>query len=223
LRHAVDVIEVRDATIDDADALATAHIDGWRAGYRGVVPDEYLDAEEFATSRRDRWRAWTWQAAMPESRMFVVSMHERVVGFGHAGPEHVDPARPAVPEPPENGGPENRGPESRGPENRGPENRGPENRGPENRGEVYGFYVHPSAWGTGAAPALMSRCEEFLRDEGFTSAVLWVLRDNPRALAFYEKAGWRFTGQESMFTPSDPANTQLPRIQYVVRQYAVTL
>ena len=41
----------------------------------------------------------------------------------------------------------------------------------------------------------MSRCEEFLRDEGFTSAVLWVLRDNPRARAFYEKAGWHFTGR----------------------------
>jgi ribosomal protein S18 acetylase RimI-like enzyme len=69
----------------------------------------------------------------------------------------------------------------------------------------------------------MSRCEEFLRDEGFSSAVLWVLRDNPRALAFYEKAGWRFTGQESMFAPADPGNTQLPRIQYVVRQYEVRL
>jgi ribosomal protein S18 acetylase RimI-like enzyme len=193
LRHAVDVIEVRDAVIDDADALATAHIDGWRAGYRGIVPDEYLDADEFATSRRDRWRAWTWQAAMPASRMFVVSMHERVVGFGHAGPEHADPSRtpPTMPA--------------------------------ENRGEVYGFYVHPSAWGTGAAPALMSRCEEFLRDEGFTSAVLWVLRDNPRALAFYEKEGWRFTGQESTFIPSDPTNTQLPRIECVVRQYEVSL
>jgi GNAT superfamily N-acetyltransferase len=126
--------------------------------------------------------------------MFVVSMHERVVGFGHAGPEHAEPTRtPATIVP------------------------------AENRGEVYGFYVHPSAWGTGAAPALMSRCEEFLRDEGFTSAVLWVLRDNPRALAFYEKEGWRFTGQESAFTPSDPTNTQLPRVEYVVRQYEVSL
>jgi len=60
-RHAGDVIEVRDADIDDADAIATAHIDGWRVGYRDVVPDEYLDADEFAASRRDRWRSWTWQ------------------------------------------------------------------------------------------------------------------------------------------------------------------
>ena len=91
------------------------------------------------------------------------------------------------------------------------------------RGEVYGFYVHPSAWGTGAAPALMSRCEEFLRDEGYVSALLWVLRDNPRALAFYEKAGWHFTGRVSMFSPSDPPDSPLPRVEYVVREYEVRL
>jgi ribosomal protein S18 acetylase RimI-like enzyme len=200
VRHAGVVIEVRDAVIDDADALATAHIDGWRAGYRGIVPDDYLDAEEFATSRRDRWRAWTWQAAMPDSRMFVVTVQGRVVGFGHAGPEQPDltltPTAPAE---------------------------RPTTTEAPGRGEVYGFYVHPSAWGSGAAAALMSRCEEFLRDEGYVSALLWVLRDNPRALAFYEKAGWHFTGAESMFSPSDPPDAPLPRAQYVVREYEVRL
>ncbi|HEY0519180.1 MAG TPA: GNAT family N-acetyltransferase, partial [Ilumatobacteraceae bacterium] len=120
-------------------------------------------------------------------------------GFGHAGPEHSSPSYAtsdhAVPSQPVAG----------------------------NRGEVYGFYVHPSAWGSGAAAALMSRCEEFLRDEGFTSAVLWVLRDNPRALAFYEKAGWHFTSRESMFSPSDAPDSKLPRIEYVVREYEVRL
>ena len=198
MRHAVGVIEVRDAVIDDADALATAHIDGWRVGYRGVVPDEYLDADPSSPrSRRERWQAWTWQTAMPESRMFVVTIQGRVVGFGQAGPEHADPTLPRVPPP----------------------------AGTEegSRGEVYGFYLHPTAWGSGAAGALMSRCEEFLRDEGFTSAVLWVLRDNPRALAFYEKAGWHFTGEESLFTPTDPPDSPLPQVQYVVRQYEVRL
>ena len=190
------VIEVRDAVIDDADALATAHIDGWRVGYRGVVPDEYLDAEEFATSRRNRWRAWTWLGAMSGSRMFVVTIEGRAVGFGHAGPEHVDPTLATAPVIAEDAPP---------------------------RGEVYGFYLHPTAWGSGAAAALMSRCEEFLRDEGFASAILWVLRDNPRASAFYEKAGWRYTGEESMFSPSDPPDSSLPRIEYVVRQFEVTL
>jgi GNAT superfamily N-acetyltransferase len=178
------VIEVREAVIDDADALATAHIDSWRGAYRGLVPDEYLDAEAFATTRRDQWRAWTWQSDIG-SRLFVATIHERVAGFGHAGPE-VSGSVPA-------------------------------------RGEIYGFYLHPSAWGSGAAGALMSRCEEFLRDEGFATAILWAPRDHPRARAFYEKAGWHATGNESTFSPPDPPDAALPRIEVVVTQYEVRL
>jgi hypothetical protein len=69
----------------------------------------------------------------------------------------------------------------------------------------------------------MSRCEEFLRDEGFASATLWVLRDNPRARAFYEKAGWQATGQDSLFTPFEPPGSSLPKVSFVVTQYAATL
>jgi GNAT superfamily N-acetyltransferase len=186
------VIEVREATVDDADAIATAHIDSWRAGYRGIVPDENLDSEEFATNRRERWRAWTWQS-IAGSRLFVVTFHDRVVGFAHAGPERVDPVcdqsgTGATTELSDAG-----------------------------RGEVYAFYLHPSAWGGGGAGALMSRCEEFLRDDGFTSAVLWVLRDNPRARAFYEKAGWRFAGQESDVAPATGPEAPLPEVKYEVR------
>ena len=57
-------------------------------------------------------------------------------------------------------------------------------------GELYSIYVLPSAWGTGAAAALIERGEEALRDQGFTAAVLNVLADNPRARRFYERQGW---------------------------------
>jgi GNAT superfamily N-acetyltransferase len=194
LRHACDVIEVREAVVDDADAIATAHIDGWRAGYRGVVSDEYLDAEAFATSRRERWRAWTWQS-FPGSRMFVATIHDRVIGFGHAGPEIAEPDAAEA----------------------------PPAEGALGRGEIYGFYLHPAAWGSGAAGALMSRCEEFLRDEGFATAIVWVLRENPRACAFYEKVGWHATGEESTFSPSDPPEALLPKVEFVVTQYEVRL
>jgi GNAT superfamily N-acetyltransferase len=59
------------------------------------------------------------------------------------------------------------------------------------RGEVYGFYAHPDAWGSGVAAALMAVSEDHLRQIGFINAVLWVLRDNPRAHAFYRKANWQ--------------------------------
>jgi ribosomal protein S18 acetylase RimI-like enzyme len=195
LGHAGEVIGVRDADVDDADAIATAHIDGWRVGYRGVVPDEYLDADEFATVRRDRWRSWTWRQFVPDSRLFVVTLQGRVVGFGHTGPEQI--AAHGIESPTAESG--------------------------DARGEIYGFYLHPTAWGSGGAGALMSRCEEFMRDEGFSSAVLWVMRDNPRARAFYEKAGWHATGQESTFTPSNASGSSLPEVTFVVSQYEVRL
>jgi GNAT superfamily N-acetyltransferase len=56
-------------------------------------------------------------------------------------------------------------------------------------GELYAIYVDPDAWSTGAGRALIEQGEEQLcRDYG--EATLWVLDENPRARAFYERAGW---------------------------------
>jgi GNAT superfamily N-acetyltransferase len=57
-------------------------------------------------------------------------------------------------------------------------------------GELYGIYVAPEAWGTGAGPALMAAALEELRGAGYADAILWVLEDNPRARRFYEREGW---------------------------------
>ncbi len=57
-------------------------------------------------------------------------------------------------------------------------------------GEVYAFYLHPSAWGSGAAAPLMAACVQRLADAGFADAALWVFRDNARARAFYARTGW---------------------------------
>jgi ribosomal protein S18 acetylase RimI-like enzyme len=67
-------------------------------------------------------------------------------------------------------------------------------RGFTGRAELYAFYFHPDAWGSGAATALMQHTEERFRAEGFETAVLWVLDDNPRARRFYERFGWEPTG-----------------------------
>ena len=187
-------VQVRVAQPDDADAIAAAHIEGWRSGYRHVFPTEFLDSPEFASSRLERWRAWTW-GEFANSQLFVVLLRERVVGFGHIGPERVEPAC------------DQSGADAI-----------PETISPSTglaRGEVYGFYLHPDAWGSGAASALIARCHEYLRDEGFSEAVLWVLRDNPRARVFYEKSGWFATGLEMMFEPQNAA--PVPEVQYVVR------
>ncbi len=184
-------IQVRVAQPEDADAIAAAHIEGWRVGYRHVFATEFLDAPEFASSRLERWRGWTW-SEFAYSELFVVLLRDRVVGFGHIGPERATPVCdqsgiatiPVI-------------------------------TTTLTRGEVYGFYLHPDAWGSGAASALIARCHEYLRDEGFTEAVLWVLRDNPRARVFYEKSGWYATGQEMMFEPQNAE--PVPEVQYIVQ------
>jgi GNAT superfamily N-acetyltransferase len=191
VREAEHVIEVRFARVDDAEAIASAHIDGWRVGYRGVVPDEYLDADEFAASRRQRWRDWV--PALRDDQVFVVARQGRVVGFGHVGPERVEPVCD------HSGSNESAETVASG------------------RGEVYALYLHSTAWGSGGAGALISRCEEFLRDRGYDSAVLWVLRDNPRARAFYEKSGWKLTSNESTFSPNGLAGPALAEVQYVTQ------
>jgi ribosomal protein S18 acetylase RimI-like enzyme len=60
-------------------------------------------------------------------------------------------------------------------------------------GELYAIYVDPDAWSTGAGRALIERAEEQLALE-YGEATLWVLEDNPRARAFYERAGWHADG-----------------------------
>lgn len=151
-------------------------------GYRGLFPDEYLDAPEFATARLERWRAWTW-GEFAGSELLVADNGGGVVGFAHIGPER--------------------------------------NAGIEGRGEVYGFYVHPRAWGTGAATALMDVAQTELAEQGFEAAVLWVLRDNPRARGFYAKAGWRPTGREMMW--EGPQTAPAPPEPVAEVEYLVAL
>jgi hypothetical protein len=47
---------IRPAQPADADAVADAHVNAWRVAYRGIVPDAYLDSDEFARVRRDVWQ-----------------------------------------------------------------------------------------------------------------------------------------------------------------------
>jgi ribosomal protein S18 acetylase RimI-like enzyme len=65
--------------------------------------------------------------------------------------------------------------------------------GSDSVGELYGIYVDPDAWGTGAGRALITGAEDALARD-FSESTLWVLEDNPRARRFYELAGWAWDG-----------------------------
>lgn len=85
-------------------------------------------------------------------------------------------------------------------------------RGFTGRGEVWAFYLVPEVWGSGLGPELMEFVEMRLRTEGFDTAVLWVLKDNPRARRFYEKQGWEMTGIGAEF--NDYSEVSLPEVEY---------
>lgn len=38
--------------------------------------------------------------------------------------------------------------------------------------------------------------QRFIRNAGYDTAVLWVLRENANARTFYERSGWTFDGTE---------------------------
>ncbi|MEU1528490.1 GNAT family N-acetyltransferase [Streptomyces fagopyri] len=60
--------------------------------------------------------------------------------------------------------------------------------------EILSFYSHPDSWGSGIAAALMTETLRHLREDGFTQAHLWTLRDTPQSRRFYSKCGFTERG-----------------------------
>jgi GNAT superfamily N-acetyltransferase len=84
---------VRSADASDAPAIAEVHVASWRAAYRGLLPDEYLD------SRTVEVRTQQWDAVLadPESgHVLVAVLGDRVVGFAQARPSGDADAPPAT-------------------------------------------------------------------------------------------------------------------------------
>ena len=61
-------------------------------------------------------------------------------------------------------------------------------------GEIIALYVLKSYYGKGVGRQLMQTA--FAALDGYQEIVLWVLENNKRAIAFYEKMGFVFDGQE---------------------------
>ncbi|MFC7550800.1 GNAT family N-acetyltransferase [Plantactinospora sp. GCM10030261] len=65
--------------------------------------------------------------------------------------------------------------------------------------EILGLYVEPSRWGNGTGRALFAAARAALAERGWTELRLWVLEDNRRARAFYERAGMVADGERSRY------------------------
>ena len=61
-------------------------------------------------------------------------------------------------------------------------------------GEIFALYVLSECYGTGLGQRLMESGLEQLRE--YPVVCLWVLKENTRAIRFYEKCGFRAEGTE---------------------------
>ena len=83
------------------------------------------------------------------------------------------------------------------------------------RGEIFGFYLHPGAWGKGAATELMTASLRGLGGLGFDPVVVWTHPGAMRAQAFYVKSGFRATGRsrtETLGSGIDAPEVEFARV-----------
>jgi GNAT superfamily N-acetyltransferase len=74
---------IRPATPEDAAAISAVRTASWRATYRGVVPDNFLDAMTPGEST-ERWREVA-AGANADARLLVCEVEGAVVGFACYG------------------------------------------------------------------------------------------------------------------------------------------
>ena len=75
--------EVRPARADDVDDLGRVHVRAWQGAYRGVMPDDYLDALD-PNERAAMWAEFL-DRPQPDQRLHVVTADAGVVGFACFG------------------------------------------------------------------------------------------------------------------------------------------
>jgi GNAT superfamily N-acetyltransferase len=74
------------------------------------------------------------------------------------------------------------------------------------------LYVMPEFWSQGIGGELHDLALVRLREANVREARLWTLAENHRARAFYEKRGWRLTGQTRVVPfPPHPIDVQYAR------------
>jgi ribosomal protein S18 acetylase RimI-like enzyme len=150
-------MRIRPAAVTDAERIAEIHVRSWQAGYRGLLPQPFLDGLR-PSERAPRWTMIVQQAAWPHQGTLVADDAGEVVGFTDFRPTRDDDQNPAE------------------------------------VGEITTLYVLPAAWGRGIGRQLMIAAVDALSTAGYTSATLWVLATNTRAIRFYDRSGWKPDG-----------------------------
>ncbi len=74
------LIEIRQARVADAAAIADTHDEAWRAAYQGIIPGAELN--KLINRRGPQW----WESAVRKgSRINLIMFGEQVVGYANYG------------------------------------------------------------------------------------------------------------------------------------------
>jgi ribosomal protein S18 acetylase RimI-like enzyme len=91
-------ISIRDARLSDAAAIAHVRVAAWRLGYRGLIPDSYLNRPDF-----EQLQALHLQAALhditDEVRISVAEVAGKIVGYcayGACGDSSSQPSQAGI-------------------------------------------------------------------------------------------------------------------------------
>lgn len=158
---------IREARIDDAEALGVAHSVAAEEAYGHYFPPEWLAARNTPAQRAEQWtetlRSWTTGETLipadqrgPTSigtaeRILVAEAGDRILGFGIFGAAREDDA--------------------------------------PYRHELHRLYVLAETYGSGLSAQLLNALTD-----GAPPHYLWVMEQNHRAIAFYRKHGYRADG-----------------------------
>ncbi|GAF11533.1 GCN5-related N-acetyltransferase [Bacillus sp. JCM 19046] len=69
---------IREATVDDAQAIAHVHVDSWKTTYAGIVPASFL--QKLSHEKR----ADMWKTIIPSENGYVTvaeSLDRKIIGF----------------------------------------------------------------------------------------------------------------------------------------------
>jgi len=77
------VVILRDAEPADAAAIARVHVRAWQAAYRGLMPEDFLDAQR-PEDRESRYVLGSSDPAAP--RTILAVSEDAVIGFATIGP-----------------------------------------------------------------------------------------------------------------------------------------
>jgi ribosomal protein S18 acetylase RimI-like enzyme len=81
-------VQIRTATVADAEGIARVHVDSWRETYQGIVPDDFLRNLSYE-KRMTHWSKFLTEAEGPW-KVFVAEQEGEIKGFAKVGLKRDD-------------------------------------------------------------------------------------------------------------------------------------